>query len=172
MAGTLSGVLRDVQMKLPASPPPTNKRVEGGCMAARCRRSPIKASSPYLVGRTLLGGQDYSASLVGMGGRVLLNAPHVGIYFFFVARSDKNVRLRTVVYLVAVTPDHRYRGSFRGHKVDQTQQGWDIMRTRDGRRLGEALRGRSRRRCRRSHGVALVLFDTAGRRRPVVVSVR
>ena len=42
------------------------------------------------------------------------------------------------VDLVAVTPGHQYRNSFRGHKSDQAQQGSVIVRTRD-----DAWRGRS-----------------------------
>ena len=34
-------------------------------------------------------------------------------------------------YLVAMAPGHQYRGSFRGHKGDQTQQGWAIGITCD-----------------------------------------
>ena len=52
---------------------------------------------------------------------------------------------------------------FRGHKGDQAQQGWVIVRTRDDASLRDAFHGRSRRRCRRSHGeVAVGLSDIAG----------
>ena len=64
---------------------------------------------------------------------------------------------------------------FRSHKGDQVKQGSVIVAhcSHTQRRLWDAFWGRSRRRCRRSHGgVTVGISDDAGKRPLVVVSVR
>ena len=192
IAGKLSAVLHfhrvNLQVGLPTSSALTKRALKGAARSQAAAGTPKRARCP-ISWDALLGGQGL---VVGPGGRVICTTLALG-YVSFCGEVGRDLRLADrsgappalfdeerrgdiqgggTVDLDAVAPGHQHRGSFSQPEGSPrpTGVGYRVL-TRP--RLGDTFWGRSRRRCRRSHGgVTVGVSDDAGQRPLVVVSVR
>ena len=185
--GKLSAVLRfhrvNLRTELPTSPPLITRALKGVAWPHVAAGNPRRMRRP-------LGGQGLALSW-GAGGRLLLYISRWAIVFR--GEVGRNVRLVDWSGTLRVLLDRARRSvvhggvhrltqlqwhqatlielRFRGLKSDQTQQG-SVTAPACNDAWG-AFRGRSRRRCRRSHGGVAVRFsDITGKLLVAVVSVR